>query len=162
MTDAQSDARPHALRPVRSALFVPANRESWIEKSPAYGADAVVLDLEDATPPGEKRTAQEIVQRAIPMLRERGQGVWVRINEIDGPYIADDLEAIVRPGLEAVCLPKVTGPGDVRRLDAMLTDVEGRHGLASGPIRIVPLLETAPAILEAADVFRSSGRVAYG
>jgi citrate lyase subunit beta/citryl-CoA lyase len=162
MADADSAARPDALRPVRSALFVPANREPWIEKSPAYGADVVVLDLEDATPPTEKQAAQEILQRAIPVLRGRGQGVWVRINEIDGPFVADDLEAIVWPGLEAVCLPKVTGPEAVRELDSMLTAVEGRHGLASGAIRIVPLLETAPAILGAADVFRSSSRVAYG
>jgi citrate lyase subunit beta / citryl-CoA lyase len=150
------------LRPVRSALFVPANREPWIEKSPAYGADVVVLDLEDATPPAEKHVAQAIVERAIPRLLERGQGVWVRINEIVGPFVVDDLEAIVQPGLEAVCLPKVTGPEAVRELDSMLADVESRHGLPSGAIRIVPLLETAPAVLGAADVFRSSGRVAYG
>ena len=162
MAEIRDDGLADDLRPVRSALFVPANREPWIEKSPAYGADVVVLDLEDATPPAEKQAAQAIVQRAIPVLRERGQGVWVRINEIDGPFVADDLEAIVWPGLEAVCLPKVTGPEAVRELDSMLTDAEGRHGVPSGAIRIVPLLETAPAILGAADVFRSSSRVAYG
>jgi citrate lyase subunit beta/citryl-CoA lyase len=162
VADIAENGSADAQRPVRSALFVPANREAWIEKSPAYGADVVVLDLEDATPPAEKQGAQAIARRAIPMLHERGQGVWVRINAIDGPFISDDLEAIVRPGLEAVCLPKVTGPRAVRQLDSMLADAERRHEMPSGAVRIVPLLETAPAILGAADVFRSSDRVAYG
>jgi citrate lyase subunit beta/citryl-CoA lyase len=158
----RDDGLEAAPRPVRSALFVPANREPWITKSPAYGADVVVLDLEDATPPAEKQTAQEILARTIPDLRDRGQGAWVRINEIDGPFVAGDIQAIVQPGLEAVCLPKVTGPEAVRELDSMLADAEARRGLPRGTVRIVPLLETAPAILGAADVFRSSSRVAYG
>jgi citrate lyase subunit beta/citryl-CoA lyase len=162
MAGGGDDGLAGGLRPVRSALFVPANRESWIEKSPAYGADVVVLDLEDATPPAEKRSAQDIVRRALPLLRQRDQGAWVRVNEIDGPFVADDLEAIVWPGLEAVCLPKVTGPDAVRRLDSMLGEAEDRHGVPNGSIRIVPLLETAPAILGAAEVFRASSRVAYG
>jgi len=162
MEESRDEGLEGALRPVRSALFVPANREPWIAKSPAYGADVVVLDLEDATPPAEKQTAQAIAERAIPDLRERGQGVWVRINEIDGPFVVGDLRAIVQPGLEAVCLPKVTGPEAVRELDSMLTDAEARNGVPGGTVRIVPLLETAPAILGAADVFRSSSRVAYG
>ena len=162
MAEVGDDGLTGGLRPVRSALFVPANRESWIEKSPMYGADVVVLDLEDATPLAEKQGAQTIVQRSIPMLTKRGQGVWVRINEMGGPFVAADVEAIVRPGLEAVCLPKVTGPEAVDKLDSMLTASEDRHGVPRGTVRIVPLLETAPAILGAADVFRASSRVAYG
>ena len=162
MADNREADRPDALRPVRSALFVPANREPWITKSPGYGADVVVLDLEDATPPAEKQAAQEILHGAIRDLHEQGQGVWVRINEIGSSFIAGDLEAIVQPGLGAVCLPKVTGPEAVSELDSMLADAEARHGVPNGAVRIVPLLETAPAILHAADVFRSSPRIAYG
>lgn len=158
----RSEAPSGRLRPVRSALFVPANQREWIEKSPKYGADVVVLDLEDATPLGEKRGAQEIVSSVIAQLHEQGQGVWVRVNEIGGPYIGDDVEACCRHGVDAVCLPKVAGPADVRELDSMLTYAEGAQGLPRGSIRIVPLLETAAAIADAAEVFRSSKRVAYG
>lgn len=158
----RSGAGHHELRPVRSALFVPANRREWIDKSPAYGADVVVLDLEDATPPGEKSAAQGIVENALPQLQERGQGAWVRVNELGGPFISGDVDACCRPGLEAVCLPKVRGPEDVSELDSMLTYAEGKYGLVRGSVRIVPLLETAPAIADAASVFRASSRAAYG
>ncbi len=158
----QSTDGQNRLRHVRSALFVPANRSDWIEKSPTYGADVVVLDLEDATPAAEKSAAQGIVEGALPRLRERGQGAWVRVNELGGPFIAGDVDACCRPGLEAVCLPKVRGPEDVSELDSMLTYAEGKHGLGRGSISIVPLLETAPAIADAAGVFRASSRVAYG
>jgi citrate lyase subunit beta/citryl-CoA lyase len=162
MAEMLDERRSGGLRPVRSALFVPANREPWIAKSPGYGADVVVLDLEDATPPAEKEAAREIVRRSLPGLRERGQGVWVRINELGGPFVFSDLEAVVRPGLEAVCLPKVTGPDAVRELDSLLGAAEERNGIRVGSTRVVPLLETAPAIHDAAGVFRSSARVAYG
>ena len=62
-------ADPGVTRPVaRSGLFVPANRASWIDKAPGYGADALVLDLEDATPPEEKEVARVIVAERLAGL----------------------------------------------------------------------------------------------
>jgi citrate lyase subunit beta/citryl-CoA lyase len=144
---------------VRSALFVPAIRRAWIEKAPGYGADALVLDLEDATPTGEKAEAREIVRELLPALREQGQTVWVRVNA--GEQLAADIDAVAREGLGAICLPKVQGPREIEKLDRLLAYTEGRNGLPLGSIRIVPLLETAEAIHMPAPVFRASARVAY-
>lgn len=149
------------LPPVRSALFVPAIRRAWIEKAPSYGADTLVLDLEDATPPGDKAAARMIVRELLPALRKRGQGVWVRVNEFASGQLEDDLDAVCGQGLDAVCLPKVRGPGDIEQLDRLLAYREGRNGLPLGSIGIVPLLETAVAIAEPTPVFGASPRVRY-
>jgi citrate lyase subunit beta/citryl-CoA lyase len=145
--------------PVRSALFVPAIRRAWIEKAPGYGADTLVLDLEDATPPGDKAEAREIVRELLPALHEQGQTAWARVNA--GDELPADIEAVCREGLCAICLPKVRGPDDIEELDRLLAYAEGRNGLPFGSIRIVPLLETAEALHDPARVFAASPRVAY-
>jgi citrate lyase subunit beta/citryl-CoA lyase len=147
--------------PVRSALFVPANRRRWIEGVHVHGADAVVLDLEDATPLGRKAEAREVLRATIPMLRERGQGVWIRVNELGGEHIAEDVEVACQPGVTAICLPKVGGPDDVRELDLLIGYYEGRSGLQRGTVSIYPLLETAAALHDPVSVFSASPRVRY-
>lgn len=146
---------------VRSALFVPANRPSWIDKSPGYGADTLVLDLEDATPPDEKAAAREIVAERLAGLAEQGQGVWVRVNEPGSSDIDADLAAVCRPGLLAVCVPKVATTSQVVEIDRALSYHEGASGMAHGTVAIVPLLETAIGMVSALEIFRVSPRIAY-
>lgn len=146
---------------VRSALFVPANRASWIDKAPGYGADALVLDLEDATPPDEKAAAREIVAERLGGLAEQGQAAWVRVNEPGSADCAADLAAVCRPGLVAVCVPKVASPEQIVELDRAISYHEGASGVPMGTIAIMPLLETAIGMVSALDVFRASSRVAY-
>lgn len=151
-----------AERPVRSALFVPANRRAWIEKVHEYGADAVVLDLEDATPPGHKAQAREIVRDMLGLLRRQRQDVWIRVNALDSEHLHDDLDAACREGADLICLPKVSGPGDIIELDRLIGYHEGRNGLPHGTLWIYPLLETARGIVDADAVFAASPRVRYG
>jgi citrate lyase subunit beta/citryl-CoA lyase len=146
---------------VRSALYVPANRERWVQGCDQHGADAVLLDLEDATPPADKERAREIVAEALPVLAERGQLAWVRINPLGGADFERDLATVCRPGLAAVCLPKVAGPADVIEADRVLAFHEGRNGLDRGSVAIIPLLESAQGLWSARDIFQASDRVAY-
>ena len=152
----------HDRPPVRSALFVPANRWPWIEKAPEYGADTLVLDLEDATPVAEKSAARDVVAAALPGLRQRGQGVWIRVNDLSTGLMADDLLACCRPGTDAIVVPKVEGPEAIREVDRLISYAEGANGVPLGTIGIVPLLETAGAIHGAYDIFRASSRLCYG
>ncbi|MCY4086004.1 MAG: CoA ester lyase [Actinomycetia bacterium] len=147
--------------PVRSALFVPANRTSWIDKAPEYGADALVLDLEDATPPAEKEAARAIVHERLAPMEERGQGIWVRVNYPDPDQLRADLEAICHPGLGAVCVPKIASPADIAEVDRLITYFEGAAGVPLGTVAIVPLLETAEGIAAPREIFTASDRVRY-
>lgn len=68
------------MDPIRSSLFIPGNRESWVENAHTHGADVVVFDLEDSVPPGEKDDARGIVKEYISKLHAEGQRVYVRVN----------------------------------------------------------------------------------
>ena len=67
----------------RSSLYVPGNRPAWMEKAAGYGADCLILDLEDSVPDGEKVAARPLVKAAIVALKAKGQSVNVRINPVD-------------------------------------------------------------------------------
>ncbi|MDY3867760.1 MAG: aldolase/citrate lyase family protein, partial [Pyramidobacter sp.] len=85
----------------RSMLFLPGNTPNIIVNGDALGADAVILDLEDAVSPSEKDAARILVRNAVRTLGFSGVELIVRINSIDTPYWKDDLDEIVplRPSL---------------------------------------------------------------
>jgi citrate lyase subunit beta/citryl-CoA lyase len=134
------------MKPVRSFLFVPGNKASWIEKSVAAKADALILDLEDSVPPGQKVEARGVVQSKLAFLAERGQRTWVRINRSPHLYDFDDMMAVVSPEVEGIFISKPCGPEDVDTAASMLAEVEWRKGLPVGSTKIIPLLETARSL----------------
>ncbi|MFT3975782.1 MAG: CoA ester lyase [Sphingomonas bacterium] len=132
--------------PIRSFLFVPGNKESWIEKATASGADALILDLEDSVPHPRKVEARGIVAGKIAWLAGHGQRVWVRINRSPHLYDYEDVMAVAREGLEGIVISKPVGPEDIDCISMMLSEAEARNGLPMGGIKVVPLLETARAL----------------
>jgi citrate lyase subunit beta/citryl-CoA lyase len=134
------------MKPVRSFLFVPGNKASWIEKSVAAKADALILDLEDSVPPDQKVEARGVVQSKLAFLAERGQRTWVRINRSPHLYDFDDMMAVVSPEVEGIFISKPCGPEDVDTAASMLAEVEWRKGLPVGSTKIIPLLETARSL----------------
>jgi citrate lyase subunit beta/citryl-CoA lyase len=122
----------------RSYLFVPGNRPDRFGKALVSGADAVVLDLEDAVAAAAKDTAREAVlawaHDAAPADRTRAV---VRINDLRTPQAARDLDAVAEAGLPAVMLPKTESADDVAALRsaaphvAVLALVESARGIAA-------------------------------
>jgi citrate lyase subunit beta / citryl-CoA lyase len=140
------------LKPVRTFLFVPANKESWIEKSVASGADALILDLEDSVPHPEKAAAREIVANKIAWLAERKQRVYVRINRTPHIYDLDDILAVVQPGLEGIYISKPYSVADVHMASCMIAEAEARRGMPIGEVGLIPLLETAASLQHAYEI----------
>lgn len=147
-------------RALRSLLFVPGTRTGWLDKAAAAGADAAILDLEDAVPPADKPAARAQVAEAVANWAG-DMALLVRINPLDGWAGAEDLRALAHPRLAAVVLPKVNGPADVRVADRLLSWCEREHDLPDGHIALVPLLESATALREAYEIARAAPRVAY-
>ncbi|MGW2325958.1 HpcH/HpaI aldolase/citrate lyase family protein [Streptomyces sp. NPDC001700] len=160
----ESSSRSAPVRiPLRSLLFVPGSRTDWLPKAEAAGADAAILDLEDAVPDDGKAAALDAVTDAIDRAASRMR-LFVRINSLDraaGWQAADELRAVARPGLYGVVLPKVAHTDDVRAADRMLAWCERHHGLPEGHFALVPLLETARGLREAYAIGRAADRVAH-
>jgi citrate lyase subunit beta/citryl-CoA lyase len=147
------------VQPLRSLLFVPGNRRAWMEKAPGYGADALILDLEDAVPATDKAMARPLVRDALVQPYASRPTLTVRINALETGLAGDDLETIVCPGLSAIVAPKVETPQDIAVLDALLTQCERRAGMEVGQVEIFPTLETAKGIYDAYQIAISSPRV---
>ena len=133
-------------KPIRSFLFVPGNKDSWIEKSVAAKADALILDLEDSVPPEQKVAARGIVAARLEWLTAQKQRNWVRINRSPHLYDFEDILAIVGPHLEGVFVSKPIGPEDIDTVSALLSEAEYRKGVPVGSTRVIPLLETARSL----------------
>ncbi|MCH8333107.1 CoA ester lyase [Candidatus Sumerlaeota bacterium] len=143
----------------RSALFVPGHKPDWVPKAVASGADALILDLEDAVPDRDKIGARAPVKQSVVLLKKQGKRCSVRVNGLATGLTRDDLEAIFCPELEAVVLPKIETVRDMENFDALLTEMEKRHGLEVGGVKTSLSLETAKAMRNAHDMAVSCARV---
>lgn len=143
----------------RSMLFLPGNTPNIIVNGAILGADAVILDLEDAVAPAEKDSARILVRNAIRYMGFDRCEVIVRINSIDTPYWQKDLDAIipVRPSL--IMPPKASCAEDIRQVDAYITLLEEKLGLAPDSIGLIPLIETALGVENAFQIASASARV---
>ena len=127
----------------RSMLFLPGNTPNIIVNGEILGADAVILDLEDAVSPAEKDSARILVRNAIRYMGFGKCEVIVRINATDTAFWQKDLDAIipVRPSL--IMPPKTASAQDVLKVDAYIAQLEEKLGWENGTVGLIPLIETA-------------------
>ena len=139
--DAQAGVR------LRSLLFVPGDSERKFDKAGACGADALILDLEDAVSPSRKAEARALVAELLQRPDPRAWSFWVRVNALDTGMTAEDLAAVVRPGLDGLLLPKANGAADVAALARQLDELEAGAGMAAGGTRILVVATETPAAM---------------
>ncbi len=144
---------------LRTLLFVPGNRQRMLERAPRAGADAIVVDLEDAVPASEKRAARVTFRAMLPKLAASGKPVFVRVNNVRGKLTRDDVMGVVRPGLAGVIHPKTESPQDLRDLDVLLREAEMKHKVRPGDIVTIPLIESPLAVLRCEQIATASDRV---
>lgn len=140
----------------RSHLFAPGSNERVLGRVFDAGADAVVLDLEDAVAPDAKADARRLVAAVLGARADRpSPRVAVRINGVETDWWRADLEAVVRPGLQLIRIPKAESAGEIRAVDGVLTALELERGLPAGAIGLVATIETAAGVMAAADIARA-------
>lgn len=137
----------------RSYLYVPGNDPAKLARSTQRGADALIVDLEDAVPADAKDQARAIVAAWLPEADSDSTEIWVRINP--GPLGLIDVAAVAGPALRGVMVAKTESAAELSAVDAALTDAERAQGLEPGSIGVVPLLESAAAVLAAQDIARA-------
>lgn len=145
------------MRLLRSYLFAPGNSEGLLRKVFRAGADAVVLDLEDAVPESEKERARTCVRAALSReAKETGVAppVFVRINPLDSGHWRLDVDAVAGPGVAGVRVPKAEDLQAICRLNDALADREHALGLPRGSIEVVATVESARGVANLAAIAR--------
>ncbi|MDR3564572.1 MAG: aldolase/citrate lyase family protein [Negativicutes bacterium] len=142
----------------RSMMFVPGNNPAMLQTAGVYGADTIILDLEDAVALTEKDAARYLVQGAIQTMNYPCE-VAIRINHLSTPFGRDDLEAVLAVKPDLIRLPKAETAADIREIDAIISESEQRHGFAAGSIQMMAAIETAKGILNAYDIASASPRM---
>ena len=130
-----------------------------IQKASNIPADVLILDLEDSVPIAEKANAREIVANSLTNTALRGQRVYVRIDSAATGLQEDDLDIVIRMGLDGISVGKVGSAKDIHDLEDLVGKLEADRGLTLGHVKIIPWIETARAILNAYEICSSSRRV---
>ncbi len=141
---------------IRSLLYVPANSERFVGKAHERGADAIILDLEDAVVPSEKAAARAGLAQALPAVSRNGASVFVRINADPGLMRAD-AEAACRAGAFGLFVPKVQEPRTLQELTTMLAETE-RETKREVTV-LVPMIEDPGSVLDARALALATPRV---
>lgn len=130
---------------IRSCLFVPADSERKLAKAASSGADALILDLEDAVTPASRPAARKLVQQFL--ASHSGRNVWVRINPLNQEDALSDLRATVKAAPRGIVLPKSNGAQDTNRLSKLLDVLEHENELKAGATKILPIVTEQPAAM---------------
>lgn len=138
-------------------LFVPANNWRLIQSAKRTAPDAVILDLEDAVPIGEKETARWFVKDAIVLLKKAGHNIIVRVNGLATSLTEEDLKFAFQETVDAIMLPKSESKEDILELEMLMQ--KEKKGKRIAKISIIPLIESAKGILNAFEIVTASERV---
>lgn len=134
-----------AVRPRRSALYMPGSNARALEKAKTLAADVVIFDLEDAVAPDAKEVAREQVMAAVASGGYGDRELVIRINGLDTPWGEEDLAKAVAAAPNAILIPKVSTV-------SQLTEVGKRLSSAPEAIQVWAMIETPLAILNLREI----------
>ena len=140
----------------RSHLYVPGDKPEVLAKALGRGADALIVDLEDAVAPASKDAARTVVAEwlsGLPAAADNPVQVWIRINSGDMGHT--DVRAVLSPAVTGVVAAKTESAEELVALHAVLTAMEDKLELGAGSIGVVPLLESANAVLNALSIAKA-------
>lgn len=144
---------------IRSWMFVPGHRQRMIDKALGLNADAIMLDIEDGVAPNEKDSARKNIAESLGRDKAPGSPArYVRINAIGHARMDADLDAVVRPGLEGLVCPKVETADEIRKVDSILTRLEGKMKMAKGGVKLLIAIESPRGLLSAPAIAAASSR----
>jgi citrate lyase subunit beta/citryl-CoA lyase len=131
---------------LRSLLFVPADSERKFAKANGIGADALILDLEDSVAPPRKALARDMVKELLGGP-PRDWAFLVRVNPLGSGLTLGDLAAVVRPGLDGILIPKVSGIKDVELIANYVDALEVAAAIQPGHVKLLVVATETPAAM---------------
>lgn len=140
-------------------MFVPGNNPSMMQDAYIYGADSLMLDLEDSVTLAEKDAARRLVYHALKEVNYGTTEMVVRINPLNTPYGVKDIEAVVKAGVDVIRMPKTETAEEVKEVEAEIERVEREIGVPVGKTQIMAAIESALGVINAYSIATSSKRM---
>ena len=142
----------------RSMLFVPVTAERFVNGAARRGADAIILDLEDAVAASDKDRARTLVPEAAKIVSSGGADVVVRINRPLRMTVRD-LEAVIGPGVQAIALPKAESAQHVQLVAEIIDELEAERGMPIGTTKMLAMVETCSAFFRFPEIANAHPRL---
>lgn len=142
------------MRSRKALLYVPGSDLHKIEKAAVSGADCVCLDLEDGVAENMKTEARGIVAGGLSSLDFGASERMVRVNSFASGRTRDDLAVILPAHPDAVLLPKVSEPEQIKAIDILIGATEAEHGWSENGIALIAIVESALGIVNLAEICR--------
>jgi citrate (pro-3S)-lyase, beta subunit len=143
----------------RSMLFVPGSNAAMISNTFIYKPDSIMFDLEDAVALKEKDSARILVAHALQHPLYQEIETVVRVNPLDSEFGLNDLNAVVRAGVDVVRMPKTETAQDVVDMDLAITEIEKACGREVGSTKMLAAIESPLGITQANQIATASKRL---
>ena len=153
-----SDATDRALPVWRSALYVPSNVTRYIDGAHKRGADAIIVDLEDSVPVGERPAARRDLQATCENVARGGSDIIVRINRPWRQAMLD-LEAAISPRVKALAITKVDSADHIKLIAEVVSELEAERGMTVGTTQFTAMIETPAAWFKMPDIANADRRI---
>ncbi|MGL5434884.1 MAG: aldolase/citrate lyase family protein [Lachnospiraceae bacterium] len=150
---------PEKKRLRRSMMFLNAQKPGIIKDPYIYGADSIILDLEDAVAENQKDVARFSLFHALRTIDYRTCERVVRINALDTDYWKEDIRCAVAGGCDSIRIPKAESVKDVKQVEQAVADAELEFGIPEGKVLIMAAIESARGVIKALDICEASERL---
>ncbi|AMB98712.1 citrate lyase subunit beta [Aerococcus urinaehominis] len=150
---------PQKMRLRRTMMFMNAQKPGLLKDAYIYGADSIILDLEDAVAENQKDAARFSLYQALKHIDYGETEVLVRINGLDTPHWQEDIRCVVAGGADGIRIAKCETADDVRQVEAAVEAAEIEFGVSVGRTLLMAALESPLGILNAYDIVTASDRM---
>ena len=144
---------------MRSLMFVPAHNLKLLESSLKRDADVLLLDIEDSVPEIYKQQARNNIKAFVQRPETKGKLIFPRINDRESGELLKDLYQLTIDGVSGFMYPKSTKEEDVYFIGKLLEAIEYEKKIPIGTFKLIPLIETASAIVEIKEICTACTRV---
>ena len=144
---------------MRSLMFVPAHNQKLLDSSVRRDADVLLLDVEDSVPVFDKQLARDNIKAFVQRTDLNGKLIFPRINDIESGELLKDLSQLTVEGVHGFMYPKSTKAEDIYFVGKLLETIEYEKHIPVGTFKIIPLIETAGAVVNIKEICKSSPRV---
>lgn len=144
---------------MRSLMFVPAHNQKLLDSSLRRDADVLLLDIEDSVPVTDKQQARDNIKEFVTRQEAKGKLIFPRVNDRESGELLKDLYQLTVDGIAGFMYPKSTKEEDVYFVGKLLETIEYEKGIPVGTFKLIPLIETAGAIVNIKEICTACTRI---